>query len=1567
MGAHRARTAVRRIIGVGIVVLVIGGLLHMRAAEGQPATLSPLGVVLIGAREWLAGSRAALRVVVVNHAQGQPAARATVTIALKPAVGGGAQVLFRGATDRRGTLDADFAIPELEPGAYTLAVAARAGGLREEAQVSVTVRRSTQILLTTDKPIYQPSQVIHIRALALKRPDLAAAGEQETVVEVSDAKGNKVFKQALRTNRFGIAAADFQLADEVNIGRYTVRAVLGTDQAEKTVTVSRYVLPKFKLVLSTDRGYYLPGERVAGKLQADYFFGKPVANARVAISVKTFDVEFSEIQRIDGRTDLTGGFQFECRLPEHFVGQPLEQGKAFLQFEAQVTDQAEHTEKTVHTSTVAAERLTLHAVPEAGTLVPGVENLVYIMTALPTGEPVAATVRVEQATYGDLNLTVAPRDYRSDAVGIAEVPLAIPVVGSETPSGGRLARGQWGTPAGAPPGLSLTLKLAARTPDGTITHKDVTLSARPAEATSLLLRVDRPLAGVGETLNATALCSASSGTVYFDIVKDRQTMVTRAADITAGRALLSLRLSPELAGTVYLSAYQIMPDGHIVRDTRPLFVKGAADLAIRIDADRESYLPGAAARLAFSVTDPAGKPVAAALGINVVDESVFALQDLQPGMEKVFFYLEQELMKPRYEVHGFELPTLITRGNPEAGTAAWQSSAVRAARVVLAATELPALATVQVDTYADRVTVAREKWATAMAPTVERIRQALDGLNRRRKPALTATDGVAVLLRSGALTAAQLRDLWGRDLVLKPISFDGTKLAGVVVISRGPDGRLATVDDVIMSTLSPEHWFADEQDALRPPVMLMAAPMGGGAMKMARGRDLAEVAAIPVTRTPTPSDQTGAPAVRVREYFPETLFVEPALITDEAGKASLTIPMADSITTWRLAAMASSVVGQLGSTTQGLRCFQDFFVDIDLPVSLTQNDEVSIPVAVYNYLPGPQQVRLELAAGDWFALRGDATQTLALAANEVGVRYFTLKVNRIGTHPLTVHAYGSKLSDAIKRTIEVVPDGKQVESTWNGRLRGTVQQQVTIPAAAIAGASNILVKIYPGIFSQVVEGLDTILQMPFGCFEQTSSATWPNVMVLDYMKSTKQITPEIQMKAEGFINTGYQRMVSYEVPGGGFSWFGNAPANKLLTAYGLMEFCDMSAVHPVDPAVITRTQQWLLGQADARGAYKPDEAYLHGETWGKLQSEELLPTAYVLWGLTHTACRDPRVARSAEFVRSHWNKATEPYSLSIVANALVGADALSGGGDLSATTRQALEALLKLAKTRGEEMWWEAGVSGITNSSGRSADLEATGMAAIALIRSGLYGAQATQVLNYLIAAKDPHGTWHSTNATMLALRALTLAHKSAAARVTGEVSIDVNGQRAGAFAITPRDAEVVRVIDCKAFVRPGDNAVRVQFAGEGSALYQIVGRHYVPWAGKGTPAGEPLSIAVKYDKTALAKDDTIAARVQVQNNTPAAMGMVIIDLGIPPGFSTDPGEFAELVGSKRIDRFSVTGRQAIVYLEKLAPRQRIEFGYTLRARFPLKAKTPKSTVYEYYNPSNRADSEPVEMEVRGS
>src|SRR6185369_7085200 len=114
--------------------------------------------------------------------------------------------------------------------------------------------------------------------LALDSANHDAAAASKLTFEVEDSRGNKVFKKATQTDKFGIASAEFALADEVNLGAYHLRALMDDSTAELAVNVERYVLPKFKVAVELVGGAkhgYRPGDHVTGTVRANYFFGKP--------------------------------------------------------------------------------------------------------------------------------------------------------------------------------------------------------------------------------------------------------------------------------------------------------------------------------------------------------------------------------------------------------------------------------------------------------------------------------------------------------------------------------------------------------------------------------------------------------------------------------------------------------------------------------------------------------------------------------------------------------------------------------------------------------------------------------------------------------------------------------------------------------------------------------------------------------------------------------------------------------------------------------------------------------------------------------------------------------------------------------------------------------------------------------------------------------------------------------------------------------------------------------------------------------------------------------------------
>jgi hypothetical protein len=478
--------------------------------------------------------------------------------------------------------------------------------------------------------------------------------------------------------------------------------------------------------------------------------------------------------------------------------------------------------------------------------------------------------------------------------------------------------------------------------------------------------------------------------------------------------------------------------------------------------------------------------------------------------------------------------------------------------------------------------------------------------------------------------------------------------------------------------------------------------------------------------------------------------------------------------------------------------------------------------------------------------------------------------------------------------------------------------------------------------------------------EQTSSAAYPNILVVDYVKKARVASTEILMKSEQYLNVGYQKLLTFERPGGGFDWWGSGPPLVWLSAYGLQEFNDMAKVYPIDRGIIDRTQRWLLTQQNADGTWDKIGA-THGETIERMGDPKLLLTSYVAWTLLDSGLRVPQLEKSITYIREHINDARDnTYVLALAANALASWDAKDDS---------TLEVLKKLEGLKKDKPEWKAvsfpatGVS-LSYSHGDGATVEATALTVLAMLKTGQFTNSANQALLYLVKCKDGSGTWGSTQATILALKALVAGLGGAKQKGQADFSILVGGKEVGKGTITEDNADVMQLFDLKEHTKVGANDVEIRVKGETNLMYQVVCRHYQPWEKKPEVDKPVLDVKVDYDRTKLSTADLLRAKATLRYTGVLPTYMVIVDLGIPPGFTVEAGDFAEMVAQKKIERFTVTARQVTMYLGDVKPGDVKEFEYGLRPKYPIRAKTPATVAYEYYTPSNRATAQPVELVV---
>jgi len=477
--------------------------------------------------------------------------------------------------------------------------------------------------------------------------------------------------------------------------------------------------------------------------------------------------------------------------------------------------------------------------------------------------------------------------------------------------------------------------------------------------------------------------------------------------------------------------------------------------------------------------------------------------------------------------------------------------------------------------------------------------------------------------------------------------------------------------------------------------------------------------------------------------------------------------------------------------------------------------------------------------------------------------------------------------------------------------------------------------------------------------EQTSSSAYPNILVVDYVKKARVASStEFLMKAEQFLNVGYQKLLTFERPGGGFDWWGNGEPLVWLSAYGLQEFNDMAKVYPIDRGVIDRTQKWLMKQRGPDGTWSKIGA-THGESIERMGDPRLLLTSYVVWALCDSGLKDKELEKSIAFIRAEVKKASNAYILALSANALAAWDANDD------STLEVLQKLAKLKQDLPEQkaLCFPAGGQSLSYARGDALTVETTALTALAMLRTRQFVNDANKALMYIVKAKDPHGTWGSTQATILALKALVAGAGGTPQKETAKFKILVNGKKVQEGEVNEKNSDVMQLFDLKEHTQVGKNDVTIEVSGETNMMYQVVGRYFEPWTTQ-EPKKPLLEVNVDYDRKALSTADLLRAKATLKYHGEVPTYMVIVDLGIAPGFTVDAGDFAEMVAAKKVQKFTVTARQVTLYLGDVKPGDVLTFEYGLKPKYPVKAKTPAAVAYEYYTPKNRVESKPVELTV---
>jgi A-macroglobulin TED domain/Alpha-2-macroglobulin family/Carboxypeptidase regulatory-like domain/MG2 domain/A-macroglobulin receptor binding domain/Macroglobulin domain MG3 len=742
-----------------------------------------------------------------------------------------------------------------------------------------------------------------------------------------------------------------------------------------------------------------------------------------------------------------------------------------------------------------------------------------------------------------------------------------------------------------------------------------------------------------------------------------------------------------------------------------------------------------------------------------------------------------------------------------------------------------------------------------------------------------------------------------------------------------------------------------------------AAPMVETSMStVSRRPSLPKTAPGAVLATPTGAMSTP----RLRHDFPETMLWEPELVTDHRGRVKLDFKMADNITTWKLTAIASTKNGELGSAEKDLRAFQPFFLEHDPPRVLTQDDEISYPVVLRNYLDRAQTLKAWIKPESWFTLLGPAETRVKVDAGDAANAIFRYRAAAaIVGGKQQVSAANTEISDAAEKPVDVHPNGRPVSVTTASVLEQKGTLVLEAPQDAINGSLKARVKIYPNLLAHVVENLEAGLAVPHGCGEQTISSTYPSLLVTEFYASSAD-KPVVARTAQRYLQAGYERLLRYQDASGGFTYWGHGDPDLTLTAYALEFLNHADRFIEVDSTVIQRAENWVLARQGKDGSWLSNRDSSDKDT--------ILETAYIAETLAlidYEKREGPNPAKASlqkalGFMAAHRDLIDEPY---VMASYALAAKAASD----EKTWAALLDQLRRNVHHEDSAVYWALERNTPFYGWGSAGRLESTALALRALATAAEASADDNalfrQGLLFLLRNEDKEGMWYSGQTTVHVLK--TLLSMSRASDSGAKLRVRVNDKDAATLDLPGgRTVAAPLEVDVTALVKPGENRVQIESSGESMISAQFVADAYVPWRDGKTAttktaanSSSALKFSVVYSALHAKTGDKIECRVRAERLGYRGYGMMLGEIGLPPGADVDRESLERaLAGNHAVYRYDVMPDRVVVYLWPMAGGS--EFTFQFRPRFAMSAETAPSLLYDYYNPEASVMIQPVRFEV---
>jgi TonB-dependent SusC/RagA subfamily outer membrane receptor len=672
-----------------------------------------------------------------------------------------------------------------------------------------------------------------------------------------------------------------------------------------------------------------------------------------------------------------------------------------------------------------------------------------------------------------------------------------------------------------------------------------------------------------------------------------------------------------------------------------------------------------------------------------------------------------------------------------------------------------------------------------------------------------------------------------------------------------------------------------------------------------------------------------------RTDFRQTIYWNPVVQTDENGKAELEFYNSDAITSFKIIAEGISYNGNPGRQEKTYATKKLLNVDFKVPNYMALEDVVVLPVTISNETIETIEVELNISLPEHLKLVNDYDTKISIAAHSSIVKYVSvIPLKKVKNTTIDISVRSKEHNDVIKKEVTVLSPYFPTETSISGSKSKVFEFDIN---SVVDNSLSAEFNIYTDVIGDVMDGIEALIRKPYGCFEQTSSATYPNIMVLQYLKETGRTNPEIETKALNFIHKGYKRLISFETREDGFEWFGKTPPHETLTAYGLLEFTEMKSVYDgVDQKMIDRTVKWLLSKKDGDGGFHKSKKGYSSFT----SSPEDVANAYIVYALSESGI-NTNIDLEYQTAFKDALSSKDTYKMAMMTLASYNLN----------KTDNATQLLIEIKKNISKHGFNTLPVKQtITRSYGNAKNIETTAFTLLALMREqnsndALIAKGIESLLN-----QRKNNSFGSTQSTAMALKALISYTKQQKQKIINEndhVELIINGTSLKSKLKMNSNGKIT-IDGLGQYLKQGKQHVAVKFNNKNTTFpYSLAVRwdSYTPSSSKDAFLNLKTTIADTNHNVG----DNVSMTIEVTNLKNDGLGMVTSIIGIPSGTTTQPWQLKAILEEKRVAYYEVFDNYLVLYWRSFTANETKTIRLDLKADIAGNYQAPASTVYPYY------------------